>query len=61
MKKNEMNEIVYMKNTLIMKQEKRISLLEEKLLELRHKYFQLKYDEQKMDMHLKHVAHRRQA
>jgi len=56
MKKNELNEIVYLKNTLIMKQARRISLLEEKLLELRHKYFQLKYDEEKMDMHLKHVS-----
>ena len=41
MQQQELNNIVHLKNSLIVKQNRRISLLEEKLTELRHKYFRL--------------------
>ena len=40
-----LHDILVQKNDLIIKQTRRISLLEEKLTEMRHKYFQLKYDD----------------
>ena len=52
MMQKELSEIVHLKNSLIVRQSKRISMLEEKLTELRHKYFRLKYDDEKNDMHL---------
>ncbi len=50
-KEKMLHEIVQQKNVLIVKQTRRISLLEEKLTEVRHKYFQLKYDEEKIGVH----------
>ena len=38
----ELRDILHEKNDLIVKQTRRIRLLEEKLNEIRHKYFQLK-------------------
>jgi len=39
----EMQEVIRIKNNLLIKQTRRIQLLEEKMIELRKKYFQLKY------------------
>ena len=38
------------KNKLIINQSRRINFLEEKIMEIRHKYFKLKYDGEKMDI-----------
>jgi hypothetical protein len=43
MKPKEMREAIHLKNGILDKQEKRIALLEEKISELRKKYFHLKY------------------
>jgi len=43
MKNKEMMEVIQVKNSLLSKQTKRIELLEQKMMELRKKYFQLKY------------------
>lgn len=48
MKDKDLNNVLHQKNELIIKQTRRISHLEEKLMEMRHKYFQLKYDEEKI-------------
>lgn len=39
----EMREAIAVKNSLLIRQTKRIKLLEEKMTELRKKYYQLKY------------------
>ena len=52
MQKRELKEVVELKNSLIDKQTKRISLLEEKLEEVRHKYFRLKYGNENVEKHL---------
>lgn len=52
MQQQELNNIVHLKNSLIVKQNRRISLLEEKLTELRHKYFRLKYEDENIESHL---------
>lgn len=43
MKTNEMRELIRIKNNLLQQQTRRIELLEEKMSELRKRYFQLKY------------------
>lgn len=43
MKTNEMIETIRLKDSLLNRQSKRIELLEDKMSELRKKYFQLKY------------------
>ena len=43
MRTKEMQEVIRIKNGLLIRQTKRIELLEEKMTELRKKYFQLKY------------------
>jgi hypothetical protein len=43
METNAINEVIRVKNTILMRQTKRIKLLEEKMVEMRKKYFQLKY------------------
>ena len=48
MEEKDLRNIVHQKNELIIKQTRRISQLEQKLTELRHKYFELKYDGDKM-------------
>ncbi len=48
----EIKEVLDEKNKLIINQTRRINFLEEKLMEIRHKYFKLKYDEEKMDIHI---------
>ena len=48
MNEKELRDVVQQKNQLIIKQTRRISKLEEKLAEVRHKYFELKYDGDKM-------------
>jgi hypothetical protein len=55
MKQNELNDIVHLKNSYIVKQAKRISMLEEKLTELRHKYFRLKYDDERFTARLEQI------
>ena len=44
------------KNKLIINQTRRINFLEEKILEIRQKYFKLKYDEEKMDIHINRIS-----
>jgi hypothetical protein len=51
MKEEELRNIVHQKNELIIRQTRRISQLEQKLAEVRHKYFELKYDGDKMGTH----------
>ena len=51
MKEKELRNIVQQKNELIMRQTRRISQLEQKLADVRHKYFELKYDGDKMGIH----------
>lgn len=43
MKSTEMHEVISAKNDLLILQTRRIKMLEEKMDELRKKYFQLKY------------------
>ena len=43
METNTINEVIRVKNTILIRQTKRIKLLEEKMAEMRKKYFQLKY------------------
>ena len=43
MEAKEMHEVISAKNNLLARQTKRIKLLEDKMAELRKKYFQLKY------------------
>jgi len=45
MKPKEMKDVIQLKNDIIMEQSKRIKLLEEKMTEVRKKYFQLKYSD----------------
>jgi hypothetical protein len=51
MKQKEMRDVIRVKNHLLAGQTKRIQLLEEKMDELRKKYFQLKYSD--VILHLK--------
>ncbi len=46
-----LHDVLLQKNDIIIMQSRRISILEEKLTEIRHKYFQLKYDGEKMGGH----------
>ena len=50
MKPKELKEVIQLKNNIIMKQSKRIKLLEEKVTEVRQKYFHLKYSEMSFQM-----------
>lgn len=43
MQPKEMQEVILIKNNLLDRQTRRIKLLEDKMTELRRKYFQLKY------------------
>ena len=52
----ELKEVLDEKNKLIINQTRRINFLEEKLMEIRQKYFKLKYDEDKMDVHIKRAS-----
>lgn len=45
MKSKELKNIIQLKNNIIMSQSKRIKLLEEKMTEVRQKYFHLKYSD----------------
>ena len=45
MRTKEMREAIREKNSLLIRQTKRIKLLEDKMAELRKKYFQLKYSD----------------
>jgi len=53
-KQKEMQVAIRAKNSLLIRQTKRIQLLEEKIIELRKKYFQLKYSD--VIMHLKSIV-----
>jgi len=53
MKQDEMQETIRTKNKLIINQTRRITLLEDKLSELRRSYFQLKHSD--ILVHLKRV------
>ncbi len=52
MKTTQMRDIIQMKNDILRLQAKRIRILEDKIDELRKKYFQLKYANE--DIHLIH-------
>jgi hypothetical protein len=49
MGKKELQEAIQIKNQLLQKQSRRIDLLEEKMTEIRRKYFQLKYSAEVID------------
>ena len=55
MKATQMRDIIQMKNNLLRLQAKRIQILEDKIDELRKKYFQLKYADE--GIHLIHDSH----
>lgn len=52
MKEKELEDAVHVKNEIIIRQSKRINLLEEKFSELRRKYLRLKYASEKDAYHL---------
>ncbi len=56
MKAKELEEAVQVKNAIINKQSKRIAMLEEKFSELRRRYFEMKYNEDKVDFHLTNLS-----
>ena len=56
MKAKELEEAVQVKNAIIHKQSRRIALLEEKFSDLRRKYFEMKYNEDKVDFHLSNLS-----
>jgi hypothetical protein len=51
MKPKELKDVIKLKNDIIMEQSKRIRLLEEKMMEIRHKYFRLKYSDAPFSFH----------
>ena len=56
MRPKELKDVIKLKNDIIMEQSKRIRLLEEKMTEIRHKYFQLKYSDAPFLFHHNSVA-----
>ena len=50
-----LKEVLDEKNKLIIIQTRRINYLEEKITEIRQKYFKLKYDEVKIDIHTSRI------
>ncbi|MBK6399285.1 MAG: hypothetical protein IPP27_04805 [Bacteroidetes bacterium] len=52
----DLKDVLDEKNKLIINQTRRINFLEEKILEIRQKYFKLKYDEEKMDIHINRIS-----
>jgi len=52
MTEKELQEIVHTKNDIILRQTKRILMLEEKFTQLRQKYFRMKYDDKKLEFNL---------
>jgi len=50
MKAKELSHAINLKNEIIREQSKRIRLLEEKMTEIRQKYFQLKYSDLRFDL-----------
>lgn len=58
MKTKELRAVVRFQHELIVQQAKRIKLLEDKVAEVREKYFHLKYaDDMLLNPHLKAIAH----
>ncbi len=55
MKENNLHDLLDLKNNVIVTQTKRIRMLEEKLADVRHKYFRLKYDDEKVESHLQMI------
>jgi hypothetical protein len=51
-----LKEVLDEKNKLIVNQTRRINFLEEKIMEIRQKYFKLKYDEEKMNIHINRIS-----
>jgi len=52
----DLKDVLDEKNKLIINQTRRINFLEEKIMEIRQKYFKLKYDEEKMDIHINRIS-----
>ena len=52
----DLKDVLDEKNKLIINQTRRINFLEEKIIEIRQKYFKLKYDEEKMDIHINRIS-----
>jgi hypothetical protein len=51
MKEKELTEVVHVKNEIIIRQTRRICMLEEKFSDLRRKYLRLKYASEDMGVH----------
>lgn len=51
-----LKEVLDEKNKLIINQTRRINFLEEKIMEIRQKYFKLKYDEEKMNINVNRIS-----
>ena len=51
MSEKELKEAVRIKNEIIMRQTRRIRLLEERFSQFRQKYFQMKYRDDKIKLH----------
>jgi hypothetical protein len=51
MKASELKDVIKLKNDIIMEQSKRIKLLEDKMSEIRQKYFRLKYSDGTFSFH----------
>lgn len=49
MKAKQFNTVIRMKNEIIIEKTRRIQLLEDKLVEMRHRYFELKYHDATVD------------
>ena len=56
MKEKELEEAVRHKNDLIIRQSKKINMLEEKFSDLRRKYLLLKYYSEKVEFHLPELS-----
>ena len=56
MKPKELKDIIQLKNNIIMEQSKRIRLLEEKMTEVRQKYFHLKYSDLTFQYNIKQAG-----
>ena len=50
MKPKQLKDVIELKNEIIMEQSKRIKRLEEKMTEIRQKYFRLKYSDEMLGL-----------
>ena len=53
MSEKELHSAVHTKNDIILRQTRRIMMLEEKFSQLRQKYFELKYNDKKLELKIR--------